>query len=198
MDWALVVTTPNAEKRAVEEMSRKNFPVRFFKRRLPVVHRGKLVHKEIPAFPRYLFVPFSKCWDVVCDIRDVISVVAFDRGLPARVRATTLDRLVSMCAGGDILIEPEKPARFHPGDDVLVHTGDSLIIQRGKYHRACDDGRAIVLLDWLGRECFVSVSENDLREVRSAVRARYKRRRRNGNRHRRRQVVATDALCPAT
>lgn len=195
-DWALVVTSPNAERRVAGELCRKKYPFHFFRRRVLTVYRGQLTHKEIPAFPRYFFVPLAACWEIVRDVVDVISVVAFEPGKPAKVRESAVQRLISVCTGDGILIEPKRQARFKPGDEIFVETMDSLIYHRGRFHHACEDGsgRAIILMDWLGRQCFVSVRECDLREVRRPQIERRRKRRRNG-RHRRLQP-ATD-LCSA-
>ena len=183
LDWALATTYPNTENRVAKALEEWELPFRFFKRRKLIAHRGVLRERLVPAFPSYIFVPFVFCWDVMREIKDVVGIVMFENGKPARVRQTVIDKLGSMCAD-DVMIEPQPRARFQAGDRVTINSIESTVTQKGTYHRSCGDGRSIVLLDWMGRSVFVSVNESDIDLQGIAVRsARKRKRRRRRNRY---------------
>ena len=58
MPWAMVVTAPNSEHIVSRELrDRHGIPHHYFKRMTTRVHRGRVIDKLLPAFPRYIFVP---------------------------------------------------------------------------------------------------------------------------------------------
>lgn len=183
LDWALATTYPNTEHRAAKALADRDLPFRFFKRRTLIAHRGILRERLVPAFPSYIFVPFRFCWDVVREIKDVIGVVMFENGSPAKVRQSVIDQLSSLCAD-DVLVEPPTKARFNAGDEVTVTSIESTFSQKGKYLHSCGDGRSIVLLDWMGRSVCVNVLECDLTEIAPSKDKGKRRRRRRRSRNR--------------
>jgi transcription antitermination factor NusG len=191
LGWALATTWPNGERRVCDELAKREVAFHAFKRKILVAHRGCLLEKLVPAFPRYVFVPFSICWDVVRQIVGVVSLVSFDNK-PALVRSSIVEDLKARSIN-DVLIEDEvrSTSKFNYGDEVVLINLTSTFTQVGKYHHSDGTGRAVVILEWMGRSIFVNVDECDLAlKVKS-----FKQKRRN--RQRRRRVKATSAVLPS-
>jgi transcription antitermination factor NusG len=195
-EWALATTYPNTEHRVATALAERELPFHFFKRRLLTAHRGVLRERLVPAFPSYIFVPFQLCWDIMREIGDIVGIVMFENGKPAKVRQSVIEKLVSICAG-DVLIERQPSARFNAGDEVVLTSLDSLLNQRVRYHHSCGDGRSVVLLDWMGRSVFVNVKECDLQEVRPSQVQRKRRRRRRRRSHSSSHMQHMRSLNPA-
>ena len=177
LDWALATTTPNAERKVSCELAERQLPHYLFKRKLTVANRGKLVERLVPAFPRYIFVPFEICWNVAESFADVIGVVSFGEG-PALVRHTVVEKILERCSG-DVLVEQAPKSRFEYGDVVFVPE----LSQSGKFHHSLDEDRCIVLIEWMGRGVFVNVLEGDLLNKQEA-------RERSSSRRRRRRLIS--------
>lgn len=181
-DWALAITIPNGERRVSEQMIRRDLPFHIFQRRLTLAHRGRLIQRLVPAFPRYVFIPFVTCWETVSSVSGFTGLVSFGNG-PEKVDDKIVEEIKSICPGGILLEDEKKTSRFNFGDPVSV-----LENQFGTYHHHCGDGRAVILLNWMGRLVFVNVQECDLREVKRPpqlckVRRRRRRRRRQRGTH---------------
>lgn len=172
MAWALVTTQPNCERKVGEELTDRKMPFHFFKRKTLSAHRGCLVEKIIPAFPRYMFVPFEKCFDVVREVAGATGVVCFNNR-PSLIDQSVVDEIRSRCVG-DILIEEESSSKkFKFGDEVIV----SSLSKIGKYHHSDRGGRAVVLIEILGRSVFVNVNESELSAYSRKRRSRRSRQR---------------------
>jgi hypothetical protein len=161
-DWALVTTMPSTELVVSQDLERRLLPHRLFKRRMRVAHRGRLVERLVPAFPRYVFVPEEDCFSLVENIPNLTGVVSFGRDRPARVRQHVIDQIAASCTSDDVLVEAEDSSRtgLKFGDEIFV---DAAIRGRGRYCHATGGGRAVVLIEWLGRSIFANVNECDLR-----------------------------------
>lgn len=194
-DWALATTYPNTEFRVASALHDRGLPFHFFTRRLLTAHRGTLRERLVPAFPRYIFVPFAACWELLRDISDIVSIVMFEKGKAASVRQPVIEKLVSLCVDG-VLAEPATAARFNAGDEITVTGIDGMLSQKGRFHHDCGDGRSVVLLDWMGREVFVSVNDADLSKPKLTENKRKRRRRKRNKRNQ--SPIQAHSSSPAT
>lgn len=183
-DWALATTPPNAEHLVSADLLRSGYDHWLFKRRVTRVHQGQVVQVFLPAFPRYILIPFEQCWNVLHDVWRVLGVVCFGEGV-ACVRACEIDRLVERCNGGDVLppeIIPEPFAhgeRVHVGGYGLISGHDAI------YECVVEGGKLRVLCDMMGRMVPIDVDQRDVSDVKRAVSVRrHKRRRRPGYKNR--------------
>jgi hypothetical protein len=175
-DWALAVTAPNAENRVSERLDRIKLPHHIFLRKSIIAHLGRLVPRYRPAFPRYVIVPPQSCYSLR-EIADIKGMVAFG-GQLAIIKHQTLEDLIAVCGGGRILPDPpmeDGEYCFHLGDEVTV---TCLNEAKGFFQHSNHDGRAVILMPWLGRSVYVNVNECDLRKVQRKEAKKKKRRQR--------------------
>jgi transcription antitermination factor NusG len=157
--WSLAVTAPCREIHASESLTRFAFDHYLFKIRKRVVRHGHVESVVVPAFPSYIFVAARSCWDFIREVTDVVGFVKFG-SVVADVPEADVQALADK-ADEDWILPLEDPAPlFQRGQRVYVSNG---VIQAvGIYDRPTSPGRAVVLVDILGRLAPVTVRESDL------------------------------------
>lgn len=183
-DWALATTPPNAERLVAADLESHGYDHWLFKRSVTRAYRGQVSEFHLPAFPRYIFVPFEAAWEVILDVWRILGFVCFGDQI-ARVRECDVDYLVDRCGGSDVLppeIIPEPYARgerVHVGGYGLISGHDAI------YDRVVENGKLRVLFDMMGRMVPIDVDECDVSTI---VRKRCRKRRRNGRRQTHRET----------
>jgi transcriptional antiterminator RfaH len=149
--WYVVVTQPNGEARAEENLVRQGFSVYLPRYRRTRRHARKIETISRPLFPRYLFVCLDLArdrWRAVQSTFGVQSLVLTgDR--PSEVASTIVDAIRHR-EGSDGYVQMLPPA-LDKGAKVKVLDGifeDSV----GVFERVADRQRVAVLLQLLGRE----------------------------------------------
>ena len=168
--WAIAITLPNGEKRVSEQLVDLGLPFIIFRIRKIAAYRGRLIERLVPAFPRYVFMPLTTCWEAISNVTGFFGLLSFGSA-PATVRPGIVESLWDSSKNG-VLPEIERPNAFKEGDRVYV------LDRQAVYHHHCGLDRAVVLLDCMGRSAFVNVSECDIRSARPAAAVARKRRRR--------------------
>ena len=182
-DWALATTPPNAEHLVSADLLRSGYDHWLFKRSVTRVHQGQVVQVFLPAFPRYILIPFEQCWQVLHDVWRVLGVVCFGDDV-ARVREYEIARLVERCNGGDVLPREIIPEPFARGERVHVG-GYGLISGRDAiYDGVVGDGKLRLMFDMMGRMVPIDVDQRDVSDVKRVSVRRHKRRRRPGYKNR--------------
>lgn len=184
-DWTLAVTPPNAEHLVTEDLRRLSFSHIYFKRRASAVYRGRVIERILPAFPRYIFVHTSACWDVLRDAGRVMGLVMFG-GEIGVVPGHVLDHLVARCGGTDFLPAEEIPEPFQRGDRVMVTGYGPASGHQAVYQGVGDDGRLRLEFDWMGRFVPIDVDSRDVSVLSSPPTPSKKRKRRKRRIHRQR------------
>jgi transcription antitermination factor NusG len=183
-DWTLAVTAVNAERLVSDDLARLSYDHIMFKRRASAVHRGRVVERILPAFPRYIFVPTKQCWDVLRDASKVLGLVMFG-GEIGVVPGRVVDELLARCGGTDVLPPEAIPEPFQRGDRVIVSGYGPASGHQAVYQGLADGGRLRLEFDWFGRYVPVDVDIRDvssLSSVPSPKRRRKRRRSRKGSR----------------
>ena len=160
MSWYLIASKPKQEGRAVENLI--NQSVNVF---LPTINvesctRGKVVSREEPLFPGYLFIELEEddpLWSKIRSTRGVRDFVKFG-GRPALVP--------------EIIVKSLQEADVSANESIvsnLPKEGDLVLIKDGPFHELqaifkMRDGthRAIVLLNILGKNQQLSVDLHNL------------------------------------
>ena len=157
MNWYVVRTQPNSERKTAFHLERQDFTVylpQYLKRRR---HARKTELRPTPLFPRYLFVAMDLGQARWRAIRSTIGVnelmCSGDR--PAPVPPGVVDDLRTR--EDDFGLLPLQAAMpFHKGDAVDVVDG-SLAGASGFFDCYEDRDRVVLLLDMLGRQMRVKV-----------------------------------------
>lgn len=155
--WYVVQTHPNAERKAVFNLSRQGYHVYLpqYLRRRRHARRVELV--KSPLFPRYLFVAAdiaAQRWRAIQSTIGVSRLVCHGE-MPAAVPADVVAQLQRR-EDGQGLIRLEKRPMFAPGDRVRVDDGvfESCL---GLFEGLTDGERVAILLDLLGRKVRVFI-----------------------------------------
>jgi transcriptional antiterminator RfaH len=155
--WYVVQTQPNAERKAVFNLTRQGYHVylpQYLRRRR---HARRVDIIKSPLFPRYLFVAVDMAaqrWRAIQSTMGVSRLVCHGDS-PAAVPARVVDELRAR-EDGEGLIRLAKRPMFAPGDKVRVQDGvfDSCL---GLFEGLTDGERVAILLDLLGRKVRVLI-----------------------------------------
>src|SRR5215831_555924 len=178
--WSLATTPPNRELPISRALSRWNYEHLLFKIRRRGMHRGRAHDRLCPAFPGYIWLVANNAWDT---LRDVFGIVDFIGHGHLVERA--LKSLVEIADENGIIPTPERTSqRFARGDRVIVYNDQDFRKNgRAVFQYLTDDGKALVLLDWVCGQVPASVDERNLvLEVIPAPRRKRRRRPRRRNR----------------
>ena len=189
MAFALALCQPNRELAVARSLTRWQFPNHVFTLRTRCVHRGRLVDRLRPAFPRYVFLDPLGAWHALRTRFGIFDFVR-DGERVATVPDVALDSLLRSADPQGVLPSPERlSSRFTPGERVVVHSSDDHRIagQRAVFRYMVSEYRALVMLEWLSASVPVEVDERQLMPemVRKSVLAPKRRRRRRRDRARR-------------
>jgi transcriptional antiterminator RfaH len=155
--WYVVQTQPNAERKAVFNLTRQGYHVylpQYLRRRR---HARRVEMIKSPLFPRYLFVAVDAAAQRWRAIQSTIGVsrLVCNGDMPAEVSCAVVD-LLRQREDGQGLIRLETRPAFAPGDKVRVQDGifDSCL---GLFEGLTDGERVAILLDLLGRKVRVFI-----------------------------------------
>jgi transcriptional antiterminator RfaH len=164
MHWFLIHTKPRQEACALENLERQGFTCY-----LPVlcaekVRQGKLVARDEPLFPRYLFIQLgqgaqSQSWAPIRSTRGVSRLVSFGNE-PAKVPSELVEclKLLDLERAGTI-----KPA-FQPGDGVKVLEGPFAGLD-AVYQMRDGEGRVMVLIELMSKPTQLKLRVGQVRRL---------------------------------
>ncbi len=164
MGWALIWTAPGAESRACAHLTQQSIEHYAFRLRERGVVDGRIVWRDKWMFPRYIFAR-SEALHALAETRGVVDLVRVGC-VPASVPDGVVDELLCRRdADGMISIGPTQwISRYRPGQPVRVSQGP-LIGYDGIFDVAHDEGRVRVLLEMMGMQTPVVLSESDLSDA---------------------------------
>ena len=164
-DWTLAVTAPNRESHVSAILSSLEMDHRVFRvvSRIPI--NGQLIEVLRPVFPGYVFVKPAESREVVLSIVGVVGFVRFgDEIIDVDQVVENLDEESDGTCVLPWSEREEIEEGFIAGDKVRIKGG----IAQGfvaTFSRYLNRGRAIVLLDYMGRSVPFTVADEDLEEV---------------------------------
>ena len=163
--WFIAQLKPNGIGNALRNLDRQKF-VTFHPRQTATRRiRDKLVTREEPVFPGYLFVTFDPAtapWRRINATLGIARLLTTPSLVPATVPPDFMAALMDRCMP-DGLVKP--PEVLSPGDLVRIRTGpfaDTV----SRIESLDRTGRVGLLLEVMGRAVRVTISPNNLnREV---------------------------------
>ncbi len=163
MGWALIWTSPGAETRACAHLTQQSIEHHAFRLRERGVIDGRIVWRDKYMFPRYIFAN-SGALHALKSTRGVVDLVR-SCGEYACVPDGVVDELLNRRdADGMISIGPTRwMSRFRPGQTIRVSEG-ALCGYHGIFDQASAEGRVRVLLEMMGMQTPVVLSESDISE----------------------------------
>ncbi|MEE4213083.1 MAG: transcriptional activator RfaH [Parvularcula sp.] len=158
--WFLAQTRPNAEKVACLNLERQGFATFRPLERYTSVRAGRFLTRVRSFFPGYVFVGLptgAARWSLVNSTLGVSRLIAF-AGKPARVHQHVIDDLRAHCdANGTITLRDD----LTRGSEVEIRQG-SFAGFTGRIERLTPDERALVLIDFLGKDTRVDLAREAL------------------------------------
>lgn len=157
--WAVAVTAPQAEPKAVDYCKRMGMD--HFYPRLRVRLPGRR-HRVEPLFPRYFFTQSTGRFRELLSTPGISGVI-MNGDEPAMLPDVIVHRIRQQCDADGIYIPP-KPQRFRRNQKVLVKRG-ALEGYVGIYEYMKPRDRASILVNMLGASVRSDVCESDLAAV---------------------------------
>ena len=159
--WFVVYTKAREEQVAVENLERQGFEAY-----CPTVantkrHKGQLVDKIEPFFPRYIFLNFdlvSDNWAPLRSTRGVSSIVRFG-GVPQQVPASLVAAL--RCNENPDKLQEVMPKAWKQGDSVEIEQGP-FAGYKCIFQSARGADRVTVLLNIIGKPTRTTLQRQDL------------------------------------
>jgi transcriptional antiterminator RfaH len=157
--WVVVVTKPNCEGMAAENLLQQGYGCYFPK--FLAVQKNKQVVKK-PLFPRYIFARIEQLWYSLRSTRGVSHVLMNESG-PAQVPASVIEALKKREDGSGFIVlgKDKAPERFSKGSPVRASEGPLAGLDL-IYDGMRDHDRVRVLATLLGRKVPVDVAEKIL------------------------------------
>ena len=162
--WYAVHTKPRQEARAYLNLAQQGYPVFLPLLTAEKVSRHKLVLKEEPLFPRYLFIELDTArtgrgWSAIRSTLGVSGLVTFG-STPAKISAHVIEQLRAYQQAG-----AQQPQRlFHNGDRLAIVDGPFAGLE-AVYQLPSGEDRALVLIEWLGKQVPLQVPPASLRQA---------------------------------
>ena len=159
--WYLVVTKPQSEFRAQENLVRQGYQTYLPIIKMPRQRNGKKVERTEAFFPRYLFISLDRKTDNWAPIHSTIGVASMVRfgGIPALVPSTLIENLI---ANEDELgLQSLEKKEFKQGDKVKIISGP-FEGYKAVYKKMKSSDRVLVLLDIVGKNTQVTLSMDEL------------------------------------
>lgn len=157
MPWITIMTRPNCEVLAAENLQRQGFTYYCPRFKLERPAKAAVIR---PLFPRYMFVLVEQAWYSIRGTRGVSLILTAEGGKPQYIPASIIDNLRSR-EGPDGLVNLTPPPRFSVGSKVKCEggplAGHALI-----YAGMSAKDRVNVLIEMLGRQVKVDVPESEL------------------------------------
>lgn len=163
MHWYLVHTKPKQEKQALMQLEQQGFQCYLPTLFLEKLQRGKLVVKEEPLFPRYLFIQLGRAadspsWAPIRSTKGVSRLVSFGSE-PAKVS----NELVQILQDHEQTQDQPQPL-YRAGDKVLVTEGPFVGLE-GVYQISDGDQRVIVLIEMLSKPVELRTSIDQIQKA---------------------------------
>lgn len=180
LSWYVLATEPRAEYIAAAELRRDGLEI-FFPLVKAMHHRAG--HADEPLFPGYLFLRLStnpENWPSFRPAHRVIGWVNFQGVVPSvpEEAIANLERRVEAINAGEGLWR-----RFTPGETVRIVSGHIDSLAKVVAEAKSPQGRANVLLDFMGGQISAQVPWTDIRPVENQTREKQRApRRTRGNR----------------
>ena len=155
--WYLVQSKPRNETRALENLVRQGYETYLPLIEVERLQRGKLLRKQEPLFPRYLFLHLEEGNDNWGPIRSTLGVAGMVRF--GQAFAAVPDPVI------EAIRERTQEIRgmlFATGDAVQVVSGP-LVGLEGVFEIADGEQRSFVLLEFMQKQQRISLSTADLR-----------------------------------
>ena len=159
--WYLVVTKPQSEFKAQENLSRQGYETY-----LPLVQtsrrrNGKIVNRTEALFPRYLFIYLDKETDNWAPIRSTIGVAGLVRfgGMPAVVPENMIANLKNN--ENEFGLQSFEKKELKQGDKFEIVDGP-FEGYKAIYQKMKSTERVSVLLDIVGKNTQVTLSVHEL------------------------------------
>lgn len=159
--WYLVVTKPQSEFKAQENLLRQGYETYFPLVQTARQRNGKNVKRTEAFFPRYLFIHLDKETDNWAPIRSTIGVAGMVRfgGMPAQVPNTLIDNLKNN--EDDFGLQLTQKKELKQGDKVEIVDGP-FEGYKAIYQKMKSTERVSVLLDIVGKNTQVTLSVHEL------------------------------------
>lgn len=161
--WFLAQTRPNADQMAKRNLQRQGFATFQPMEMRSIVRRGRLLKQLRPFFSGYLFVSHpsdAPPWSLVNSTYGISRLVKFgDQLIPVPV--SVMADLFTACQENAIISREQGP---DVGDRIEVLHGP-LASFVGKLERLSPDERAVILLDIIGKQTRVVVTQAYLRSA---------------------------------
>lgn len=161
MSWLVVHTKPRLEAEAQAQLLRQGFEAYLPQLKVESVKRGKYDERDVPLFPRYLFVRTPdltvQSWAPIRYTRGVNRLVSFGPE-PARMDDTVIDWLKAQEASQGVQL------LFAPGQAVKVTQGPFAGLE-GIYQMTDGELRAMVLIEILSKPVVLKVSPTALKSA---------------------------------
>ena len=156
--WFAIQTKPRQEATAEENLQRQEYHTYLPRIQLSKRRRGKWTHVVEPLFPRYLFVQIDPIRVSIAPIRStrgVSGMVRFGNTLKA-IPDSVIDYLKEKEDPETSLHHPENP-QFRKGDSVEILDGPFAGLE-GIYQMSKGEERALILIEFLGRENTITIN----------------------------------------
>ena len=160
--WAVAISQPCSERRAIEHAERQGFECYFPQMLVRAVRKHKKVFLTQPLFPRYFFVRVNDQWRRLLGTVGVHDVIRRGENV-APVSDAIINGIKQRCNHRGLFVVPV-PEKFSPKQKVLIHNGpfSGLV---GIYDGMCANDRVAVLITMLGAVRHVALQEGDLTAV---------------------------------
>jgi transcriptional antiterminator RfaH len=156
MFWAVAVTKPSGEQRALINLERQGY-LSYLPRYLSKV--GKETKIKI-LFPRYIFVRIENQWYKINNTFGISRLLLTNENTPAIVPDKIIDDL-KMREDNKGFISLPTPSKFQVGESVRVVNG-TFLGYAGLYDGMRPHERARVLIELLGQKVPIEIDERDL------------------------------------
>ena len=159
--WYLIQTKPRQEIRAQNNLKQQGYKVYCPMLSVEKILSGKVVMKSEVMFARYIFIQAGSRSDIVwVSIRSTPGVSHFVSfgGVPAKVESGLIEQLLAQ----EQQVAPEE--LFKKGECVLLTSGPFAGLE-AFYKAGGGEGRAIVLLDFLGKATQLQVQAASLTKL---------------------------------
>ena len=159
--WYLIRTKPRQEIRAQNNLKQQGYKVYCPMLSVEKILSGKVVMKSEVMFARYIFIQAGSRSDIVwVSIRSTPGVSHFVSfgGVPAKVESGLIEQLLVQ----EQQVAPEE--LFKKGERLLLTSGPFAGLE-AFYKAGGGEGRAIVLLDFLGKATQLKVQAATLTKL---------------------------------
>lgn len=155
--WYLVQSKPRNELRAVENLLRQGYEVYLPLIEVERLHRGKLLKRLEPLFPRYLFLHLEEGSDNWGPIRSTLGVAGMVQF--GQVYAAVSESVIVAIRER---VQSLKKTLFAAGDHIQVVSGPLAGLE-GVFEISDGEQRSFVMLEFMQKQQRVSLVTADLR-----------------------------------